>query len=122
MPENENGFKQFEESHELAEPEPVVVEPASAADRQRAFEDEFIGKSEPRIDGKVQRGHGSKHSLLPQDVRTHHHALEQAVEAEKKLGEAQAGLSKAEAELETAESRVEATHKAVKEWPAKAQA
>lgn len=102
----------------VSEPEAEV----SAEARQRAFEDEYFGEDEVRIDGQVQRGHGSFFARMPQDVKVHYHALEQAVTAEKEVAAAHAALAAAEQKAETAEARVEATAKAVEKWPAKAQA
>jgi hypothetical protein len=57
-------------------------EPASAAQRLRAFEDEHLGKDTPRFQGKVERGHGAPLRFLSDELRAEHAALERS-ESEK---------------------------------------
>lgn len=84
-----------------------AAEPASAAQRMRAFEDEHLGAEAPRIDGKIERGHGSLFSRLSPDQRARHakiehlaHAEDKVAQAAEKLSEAQVGHAQAVAALE----------------------
>lgn len=76
------------------EPEP---EPVDAKTKLRDFEDKIIGKDAARIDGKIERGHGSKFQSLSEAEKREHAALEHVVDAEHKLMTATHELSKAQA-------------------------
>lgn len=82
---------------------------ATFAQRLRALEDEWLGKDEFRLDGKVQDGHGSKFSKLPHDKKAHLRALHGAVAAETTVTERRSALTEAEQALEAAARHVEAT-------------
>lgn len=71
-------------------------EPASAAQRLRAFEDEHLGPETPRHEGLVERGHGAPLRFLPDEKRREHAALEKKVHAEKMLAEAESKLAAAQ--------------------------
>lgn len=77
-------------------------EPTSAVDRLRAFEDEHFGKDAVRINGRVERGSGSRYQALPEPKRRHYQALEKLVEADEKLVAAHAALMTADAAHEAA--------------------
>ena len=90
--------------------EPEAQPEVSFAQRLRDFEDKHFGKDATRIAGQVEKGHGSKHQLAPDDVKAHHAALESAIGAEQALAELRAKLVDAEQALAAATARVEATH------------
>jgi hypothetical protein len=92
-------------AHEQAPEQPAL----SMAQRLRAFEDKVFGEDAVRIEGKIEKGSGSPHKMAPIDVKAHHAALENAIEAEKALGEARGKLTEAENAVAAAEARVNAT-------------
>lgn len=77
-----------------------VDEPADAATRLRAFEDEHLGPDAVRISGHVERGVGSPYSRLNPARHRHYEALEKAVASEQKLAGAHAALIQADADHE----------------------
>jgi hypothetical protein len=91
---NENGFAE--------QAGPVVdqfeaSEPASAAQRLRAFEDEHLGADAVRIHGdRVERGSGSLFQRLPPEKRKAHELIEKTVETERNLAHAREKLAIAE--------------------------
>jgi len=88
------------------EPAPAVEakpsEPLPAADRLRAFEDEYLGKDCVRISGRVERGSGSPYQRLSHELRRQHAALEHLIESEQRLADAHSALLQAEADHEAA--------------------
>ena len=81
----------------------------SAAERLRAFEDAHLGEDVERVNGKIERGSGSRFSSLKGRERAHHAAIESLIKAEETHSAATAAMSAADAELEAASKRVEAT-------------
>jgi hypothetical protein len=82
-------------------------EPASAAQRLRAFEDEHLGEDAPRINGAVERGVGSPFAAMTPQRLVHHAAIEKMVEAEKAVITANAALSAAQAAHDAAVKAVD---------------
>jgi hypothetical protein len=76
----------------------AASEPASAAQRLRAFEDEHLGPDAVRINGHVERGSGSPFHALPPEKRAQYHAIEKTASTEQKLAEAREKLAIAESE------------------------
>lgn len=64
-----------------------------AGRRLRAFEDEHLGPDVSRINGSIERGHGSRFQRMHDDEKAEHAALERLMEAEKELQTATAELS-----------------------------
>lgn len=79
-------------------PEPPVE--MSAIERLRAFEDKVMGKKVPRVNGAVERGHGSKHAQLEDHHKAHHAALERLVDLEDEVMKLTASLNQAKANHE----------------------
>lgn len=67
-------------------------EPASAADRLKAFEDAEFGPDAVRIRGKVERGYGSPFADMSPEKKRQYAAIEKLVETEQKLADAHAAL------------------------------
>lgn len=80
----------------------------SAAERFEALEEKLFGGRAARVDGKIERGHGSLFRRLPEDEQRRYLAMEAEVEAEKVVAAAQTALTLAEAALATAIARCEA--------------
>lgn len=100
------------------EPMPEPMPEISAAHRLRAFEDEHLGEDTPRVEGRIERGHGSRlQTKLTAEGRAEHAALERLVHAEEELMKATAALGAAQAkhsEAATAVERASDAHEAVK--------
>jgi hypothetical protein len=97
------------ENKPLQFPSPALVEPAvhsddpvSAIEQLRAFEDQHFGEDPPRINGDIERGHGSRYAAMTPEHRAHLDALVALVAAEKELSDASLALSQAEAKHEAA--------------------
>lgn len=75
----------------------AASEPASAAQRLREFEDEHLGPDAPRVDGKIERGHGSLFSRMTDAHKARHTKLEHLHQAEGDLAQAASKLSEAQA-------------------------
>lgn len=90
-----------------AEPEVADEAPLNAGQRLRAFEDEVFGKDVPRINGQIERGHGSMFARLTPEQKIHHVALERLVKTEAKVADASADLAKAEADHAAAMAAVD---------------
>jgi len=88
--------------------------PVTAKDKLRAFEDKHLGKDVPRIDGKVERGHGSPFKAMKPEQHVEYAALEKLVDAEQKLADATAALETAKADLEIAKTQAANAAKAAK--------
>jgi hypothetical protein len=88
---------------EAAKPEIAEVELSPAEARLRAFEDEKLGENAVRINGKIERGFGSKFRELPEADQEQYAKLERLIEAERKVDDARAALAVAEAEYADAE-------------------
>lgn len=82
-------------------------EPIAAIDRLRAFEDRHFGSDAVRINGQIERGHGSMFNELDPKHRREHAAIENLIAAEKKLGEADGALSAAQSYHDDAKAAVE---------------
>ncbi len=78
-----------------AAPGPAGPDGPTAAENLRAWEDDHFGDDALRIDGKIEKGHGSKLHALDDAEKAEHSALEQLVEAENKLAQAMAALDAA---------------------------
>lgn len=78
------------------------------ADRLRAFEDKVLGKDVGRIDGKVERGIGSRYSQMKPDQRAAHAALEELVDADQAVLSAMRALGAAKVRMATAETTADA--------------
>lgn len=76
-----------------------------AAERLAAFEDKIFGKAVPRINGKVERGHGSPFAMLKPPQREIHAALEALIMTESGLAATRNSLLKAEEAHVAAEKR-----------------
>lgn len=85
----------------------AASEPASAAQRLRAFEDEHLGPDAVRIGGHVEKGHGSRFAGLSQPHRRHYTALERLVDAETNLRGATAAQAKAQADFDAAQAHAD---------------
>lgn len=91
---NETGF-----AEQAASAVPFEAsEPASAAQRLRAFEDEHLGPDAVRINDRVERGSGSPFQALTPEKRKHYHAIEKTIDTEGRLADARAKLAQAESE------------------------
>jgi len=86
----------------------AVADLASAAERFAALEEKLFGDRAARVDGKIERGHGSLFRRLPADEQRRYLALEAEVAAETVVAAARTALSLAEAALAAAEARCEA--------------
>lgn len=84
-------------------------EPASAAQRLRAFEDEHLGPDAVRIGGHVEKGHGSAFKSLSPAHHGHYAALEKLVDAETKLGVATSAQAQAQAAYDAAKAHAESS-------------
>jgi len=87
--------------------------PMSAKDTLRAYEDEVLGVRAGRINGEVERGHGSPWAALSPELRARHAALERLVVCEKAVQDADVALLKAQSEHDAATRMVDAATKAV---------
>lgn len=91
--------------------EPVKEpEPVDAKTKLRDFEDAKLGDDAVRIEGKIEKGHGSKFSNLSHAEKAEHAALEKVVEAERHLSEATAKLGVAQAHHAEAKAAVDRHH------------
>jgi hypothetical protein len=63
-----------------------------ASDRLRAFEDRHLGEDATRINGAVERGHGSRFKAMRPEQHAEHSALEHLVKAEKDVADSSAAL------------------------------
>lgn len=79
-----------------------MSEQVPAKDRLRAFEDEVMGADAPRVNGHIERGHGSLFGRLSAEHKAHHARLEHLVTAEQKLADASVKLAEAQAEHDKA--------------------
>lgn len=86
-------------------------EKTAASDLLRAFEDEKLGPDAVRINGKIERGHGSKFRGLSEEDQAKYAALEKLVEAEQKLADATTAHRQAEEAYEAAIDAVDAFDK-----------
>lgn len=85
---------------ELHEPE------MTAAQMLREFEDRILGESASRINGQIERGHGSKYQKMEPEQRQHHDALMRLVAAEDRMTTAKAELAAAMTAHAEAKARV----------------
>lgn len=85
-----------------------AAEKLSSAELLRAFEDDKLGADAVRINGQIERGHGSKFRDLTEQDQAHHAALEKLVDAEQKLVDATTAHQLAEEAYEAAVAAVEA--------------
>ena len=97
-------------------------QPVEASQRLRAFEDERFGSDEFRLNGEIQKGHGSKWRTLTNEQRAYHASLERLVAAERHFSVAQGAAEKAKLELDAANERVKVSEEAAKQSEAKAKA
>lgn len=84
------------------------ADPQSASARLRAFEDERFGPEAVRIEGKVERGHGSPFAVMSDEDKARYAALERLVETEQALADAHAALIAAQEAHEAAEAAINA--------------
>lgn len=99
----------FEPQMDESEIADAEVTEMPAHERLRRFEDAVLGKNVPRVNGHIERGHGSGFANMQQEHRAHHDALVELVAAEKAHTDAGAAETAAHARLEAAIKRVEAT-------------
>ena len=110
----------------VVDPAPAAVEkpafktfapppPRSAKDRLRAFEDKHLGHDVQRIDGVIERGHGSAFKALPAEKQAEYVAIEKLVEAEAKVASASADLEAAKVNLAAATRQADLRAAAAKE-------
>lgn len=107
---DENGDESdINENGTASQPPAEMMSPGmSAADRFAALEQKLFKGLAARIDGKIERGHGSLFRRLPAEDQARYLALEKEVMAEAAVNAARAVLSAAEAALREAEARREA--------------
>lgn len=74
----------------------------TAAERLRAFEDRILGEDVVRLDGHVERGHGSKFQRMTAEQKAAHAALVHLVGAEDRMTKAIAEHAAATRHLEKA--------------------
>lgn len=99
---------------DINQKDPVTGTPAH--ERLRAFEDEFIGKDAPRINGHIERGHGSLFDReLSPNQKAHYAKLEHLVHTEKRMADASAALEKAKVENDAAMAAADTAEKAAAE-------
>jgi len=79
----------------------------TASARMRAFEDAHFGKDAVRINGLIERGHGSAFTALDPAAKNQYAAIERFRDAEIALGVAEGDLSIAQAAHATATAAVE---------------
>ncbi len=96
---------EVEKSMEPAEPEAEMT----MTQRLRAFEDKHLGEDAVRINGELERGHGSRYSKMSPAHRAHHDALVELVAAEKAHVDAGVAEAAAHARLKAAIERANAT-------------
>lgn len=87
-------------------PEPAA--PLTAKDRLRAFEDEHFGPDAVRVNGEIERGHGSPFAEMDERQHRQYAAIELLIAAEQRLADSTAALASAEAEHEAAMARLDA--------------
>lgn len=75
--------------------EPTPEPEMTAAQMLRSFEDEHLGKDVPRVEGKVEHGHGSKLRKLEAHLRAHHDLLVKFAQAEEEMSTTAAAHSQA---------------------------
>lgn len=91
------------------EPPVVEVPEVSARDKIRAFEDRNLGENAVRINGEVEKGHGSLFKELSPQHHRHYADLEKLAAAETALTEAGAALGQAQAAYDAAAEQAEAS-------------
>lgn len=106
MAKNPIQFSELEPEDKAAEPAP---EPISPHDRLRAFEDKHIGVHTTRIDGKIQKGHGSTYQSLVSGHKVHHAALEALIAAHEAHAAAERAVVVAAEKLAAAQRRADET-------------
>ena len=87
---------------------PEIDGSTKAADRLRAFEDAELGENAVRINGRVERGYGSRFRELPEAKQRQHAALEKLVEAELVLADFDSKRERAQADYDAAQAAVDA--------------
>lgn len=87
--------------------------------RLRAFEDHLFGKDAVRINGRVERGYGSKFKEMTAGQARHYAALEKAIIAEQKLADAHSALIGAEASHQAALEEADQTEHDIDDAPDK---
>lgn len=97
MPEYEFGSDGQLHAAEASETVDIFAASEPAAQRIRAFEDEHLGPDVVRINGEVEKGHGSLFKTLSPDKHRVYAALQ-------RLHVAEAGLTAAESNLAVAQS------------------
>jgi hypothetical protein len=86
-------------------PDPVDV---SAAAQLRQAEDEWLGKDVERVNGQIERGHGSLYQKLTPQQKAYLAALEEQIKVEDLCATARSALAVAEEKTATAKKKVEA--------------
>ena len=76
-----------------------------ASERFAELEEKLFAGRAARVDGKIERGHGSLFRRLPEDEQRRYLALEAEVAAEAKVALARTALTLAENALAAAESK-----------------
>jgi hypothetical protein len=88
----------------MASKSKAPVEGTSAAEHLAKLEERLFGKNAPRVNGKIERGHGSLFRQLSAEDMAAYCALEKLVVAEDGLSAAQGQLSAAQAAVTAAEA------------------
>lgn len=98
----------------FAPEEPAAeVAPVTAKIRLHDFETELLGEDVVRINGEIEKGHGSHFKTkLTEKQRHQHAALEHLVVAEEKVAHASASLAAAETAHEAAKAKLAAIESA----------
>lgn len=81
---------------------------SNAAELLRAFEDDKLGEDAVRINGQIERGHGSKFRDLSEEDQAKYGAIEKLVAAEQALADATTAHRAAEEAYEAAIAAVDA--------------
>lgn len=89
-------------------PEPVVSD-APAAEQLAAAHDKYLGADVPLIDGKPEKGIGSKYHGLHHSQKAHITAIEHLMAVEKEAADAEAHMASINVKLDYAKKRVAAT-------------
>lgn len=80
----------------------------TAHQRLRAFEDQHLGEDAVRINGEVERGHGSRFKTLSPEHHREYAALERLRDAEKVLSDAAGKLAQAQSAHAEAQANADA--------------
>lgn len=86
----------------------VAAAPAQTAqDLLREVEHKWLGEDAPRIDGKIDDGHGSRFSKLTKHQHAYHAALKDAAHQESKLAASEADVEATKARIVAAREKAD---------------